>query len=435
MKKLSLFSFVLIALHYSAVGQSVLIRPNSASPLSVKSSVTNYGNISTTSSNANLVFRINEPANGTGASGSITGAIESSGTEVSYNGYSGIVGLYGSTNLRLGTNGNRDRIIMLSNGNVGVNWLTPIAKFQVYKTGSAATGWGGYSRPLKAGVMVDGTHETLNDSYDAIGVAGHGNWANLGNWENATDRNNIGVLGTAGNTGSKNIGVYGYINQTDAQGATFYGLRGETQISSSNSAGSVGVSAYSTSNTNGGSFGLDAGAFNSGNGTVYGIYSQASGSGTGPKYGIYATASGSGTKYAGYFGGNVYVSGNVTANAGFINSDQRLKHKFTSLENSLTGLRQLNGYHYYWKDQERDQSLQTGLIAQEVEKLFPELIQKDEKGFLSVNYVGLIPHLIEAIKDLKTENESLQSDISEIKSLVAKLVKSESVSVPTEGKK
>lgn len=70
-----------------------------------------------------------------------------------------------------------------------------------------------------------------------------------------------------------------------------------------------------------------------------------------------------------------------------------------------------------------------------MEKLFPELIQKDEKGFLSVNYVGLTPHLIEAIKDLKTENASLQTDINEIKGIVAKLVRNESVSVQAEGQK
>ena len=51
-------------------------------------------------------------------------------------------------------------------------------------------------------------------------------------------------------------------------------------------------------------------------------------------------------------------------------------------------------------------SLQTGFIAQEVQKIFPELVETDQEGFLSVNYTGLIPHLLEAIKDLKHQVEA-----------------------------
>jgi hypothetical protein len=68
----------------------------------------------------------------------------------------------------------------------------------------------------------------------------------------------------------------------------------------------------------------------------------------------------------------------------------------------------LNAYHYHWKAADRDQSLQTGLIAQEVQKQFPELVMADDEGYLSVNYIGLIPHLIEAHKELKAENELLK---------------------------
>jgi len=86
-------------------------------------------------------------------------------------------------------------------------------------------------------------------------------------------------------------------------------------------------------------------------------------------------------------------------------SDRRLKKDLSKLANSFAKLNSLQGYHYHWKDTTKSQSLQTGLIAQEVEALFPELVKTDEKGMKSVNYVGLIPHLIEAIKELKKENQ------------------------------
>jgi hypothetical protein len=102
--------------------------------------------------------------------------------------------------------------------------------------------------------------------------------------------------------------------------------------------------------------------------------------------------------------GNATLLGTLTQS-----SDKRLKKDFTSLTHSLSNIYQLQGYHYKWIEASRSQDLQTGLIAQEVQKIFPELVQTDEKGFLSVNYIGLIPHLIEAVKELRHENKDLKN--------------------------
>lgn len=91
-------------------------------------------------------------------------------------------------------------------------------------------------------------------------------------------------------------------------------------------------------------------------------------------------------------------------------SDRRLKRDFSPLSASLQKLTGLRGYHYYWKEKERDQSLQTGLIAQDVETLFPELVKTDDKGFKSLNYTGLIPHLIESVKQLANQNTKLEAE-------------------------
>ncbi len=101
--------------------------------------------------------------------------------------------------------------------------------------------------------------------------------------------------------------------------------------------------------------------------------------------------------------GNATLTGTLTQS-----SDKRLKKDISPLTNSLSNIYKLNGYHYKWIKESRSKDLQTGLIAQEVQKIFPELTQTDEKGFLSVNYIGLVPHLIEAVKDLRDENNSLK---------------------------
>jgi hypothetical protein len=104
----------------------------------------------------------------------------------------------------------------------------------------------------------------------------------------------------------------------------------------------------------------------------------------------------------------------------YANSDRRLKRNFSPLSNSLSKLSQLIGQHYFWKDSTKSQELQTGLIAQEVEQYFPELVATDEKGFKAVNYVGLIPHLIESVKALKSKTDeitALQKTLVELKGL------------------
>ncbi|WP_138480279.1 tail fiber domain-containing protein [Dyadobacter bucti] len=125
------------------------------------------------------------------------------------------------------------------------------------------------------------------------------------------------------------------------------------------------------------------------------------------------------------------VNGNLKVTGIITESDRRLKTDIVPVTNSLDHIYQLKGYNYYWKDKTKDQSLQTGLIAQEVEALFPELVKTDEKGMKSVNYVGLIPHLIEAIKELKKEN---QERLGELEAKVNSLLKTAAQPETTQSK-
>ncbi len=93
-------------------------------------------------------------------------------------------------------------------------------------------------------------------------------------------------------------------------------------------------------------------------------------------------------------------------------SDVRLKTDINRLSAPLSTLTLLKSYTYQWKDKARDQALQYGLIAQEVQKIYPNLVKEDDKGMLSVNYIGLIPILIESIKELKAENDQLKKEFN-----------------------
>jgi hypothetical protein len=97
-----------------------------------------------------------------------------------------------------------------------------------------------------------------------------------------------------------------------------------------------------------------------------------------------------------------YINGNGNATlAGTLtqNSDGRLKKNILPVKNALQKIIQINGYTYNWIDKNIDEALQLGVLAQELQKVLPALVKEDTKGILSVNYSGIIPVLIEAVKE------------------------------------
>ena len=107
--------------------------------------------------------------------------------------------------------------------------------------------------------------------------------------------------------------------------------------------------------------------------------------------------------------GNAYMAGTLSQS-----SDARLKTNIFPITSALSSLLQLNAYHYQWKNQSLDQSTQVGIIAQEVQKVFPELVKENAKGELSVNYSGLIPLVITAMKEQQSEIKNLQNKITQL---------------------
>ena len=106
------------------------------------------------------------------------------------------------------------------------------------------------------------------------------------------------------------------------------------------------------------------------------------------------------------YDGTATLSGDLT-----VNSDMRLKSNIASLGSTLSKLLLIDGKSYTMKSNEAIEKI--GLLAQEVQKAFPELVKQagDAEGTLSVNYQGMIPVLINAIKEQ-------QKQIDELKALI-----------------
>jgi hypothetical protein len=107
----------------------------------------------------------------------------------------------------------------------------------------------------------------------------------------------------------------------------------------------------------------------------------------------------------------LHVIGNVRANDFIVTSDQRLKRHIRPLLGSLAKVRRLRGVEFKWQSGRGRQAdsggHRLGVVAQEVERIAPELVHSTGDGYRGVNVTGLVATLIEAVKEIADENDRL----------------------------
>lgn len=121
------------------------------------------------------------------------------------------------------------------------------------------------------------------------------------------------------------------------------------------------------------------------------------------------------TEFQVFDNGNAALAGTLSQN-----SDERLKKDITPLNASttLSDILDLSPVSYQWRDTSRGTSTQLGLIAQDVQQIFPNLVATTSptaltpNGTLSVNYIGFIPPLIEAVKTVYNQLASLEQMVA-----------------------
>lgn len=113
--------------------------------------------------------------------------------------------------------------------------------------------------------------------------------------------------------------------------------------------------------------------------------------------------------------GNIVATGDITTNGSL--SDVSLKENVVRINNAIEKVSQINGYTFNYK--ERPDETLAGVIAQEVEKVLPEVVYQFEheledktESVKAVRYAHIVPLLIEAIKDLKGKVEELEGRIN-----------------------
>jgi len=193
----------------------------------------------------------------------------------------------------------------------------------------------------------------------------------------------IGDNTTAAGTAATALGSYtyasGFRSTTMGDGTSAYDYA-SVSIGRYNS-----VNSSVTTGGSGSSFDTDNAAFVIGNGTLWNNKSDA---------------------FVVYFNGNATLAGDLT-----INSDARLKDNIQPLGSTLDKLHQIEGKTYtFLKDEEHTPKI--GVLAQEVQAVFPELVTEGADGILSVNYQGLVPVLINAINEQELKMSEQEAKIA-----------------------
>lgn len=106
--------------------------------------------------------------------------------------------------------------------------------------------------------------------------------------------------------------------------------------------------------------------------------------------------------------GDADVGGDVYARSFYYTSDVNLKQDFKAIDRPLDRLLQVHGVTFNWRE---DGEADVGLMAQEVQQYFPQLVNQAPDGHLTVKYGNLIAPVIEAIRELRAKNVSLELEM------------------------
>jgi hypothetical protein len=316
-----------------------------------------------------------------------------------------------------GLSGATLRFLVTNDGRVGIGTSSPTAKLH-----AIGSGIGGLRGVSDSSVGVTGVSLSATGvsgiSTSGVGVFGH---SSSGFGISGSSDSNTGVSGSSpsgvgviGSSGS-GIGVRGL--STSSSGVVGISTTGVGMSGTSDS--NIGVSGGS--NTSYGVQGASQSSFGVTGFSTSGIGVQGSSQSS---IGVLARSQ-SGDLFKALAGdterfriendGDVFVNGVLVHS-----SDARLKTNIEPLTNALEKLQQMRGVSYERLDAAAA-SRQIGVIAQEVETVFPELVAPTADGYKAVAYERLTAVLIEAVKELKAENDRLRAEVHSLTQMVKEL--------------
>ena len=339
--------------------------------------------------------------------------IENTGTYHMYTGLSSNVGIVGSNNatpLSLQTNG-VSRVYLDTSGNVGIGTTSPSALLHV-------------SQPSANTVLRLGN----NSNYDQFIYFNGGNDWSLGmdySNSNAFVLSNYSALGTNDRFVVTTVGNVGIGVTAPAAKLQISGSSNVLNVRGSGSATTSSI--FSVDGNNGRLFEVSDDLSNSlfsvntiaGLPVIEAFADYTVTMGTYGAYTLQVTGSrvGVGTSSPGY---PLHVSGSVSGISIYATndiaafSDQSVKTDLQVIDSAVDRIKQINGYTYVRVD-DLSNTRRAGVIAQEVQKVLPEVVSENQDGTLNVAYQNMIALLIEGMKEQQSQIDKLREDLEDLR--------------------
>jgi len=317
-------------------------------------------------------------------------------------------------------NGNN---IYFNKGNIGIGESNPYAKLTIADTLNN-------TKLRSFSLEVDGGG-TAGNSYKGIDSRIYG-----------TNGDNRAIQGVSfGVSAEENTGIIGFADSANINRAVVGASTASNTTVSGYNYGLTGIARGSEfSNIAVGGYAENG---NTSTGANFGVSCRASSVTSGDNFGIYSEASNGGTNYAGYFNGDVTVTGTFSNP-----SDRKLKRDIAPLENALLAINKITPVTYHYRNDNKTTglnlptNLQYGFVAQELENTLPELVTKQvvpmsstgsmtenkvvdkpktNFEFKGINYIGLVPILVQGIKEQQTKITELENKLKLLEDRIMKL--------------
>jgi hypothetical protein len=111
--------------------------------------------------------------------------------------------------------------------------------------------------------------------------------------------------------------------------------------------------------------------------------------------------------------GTLRMNGDIIA---YYSSDERLKDNLIPISSASYKITQIGGYEFDWNKESKDYAgHDVGIIAQEIEKVLPEVVITRQDGYKAVKYEKIIPLLVQGLKEQQEEINQLKKDLDEFR--------------------
>jgi hypothetical protein len=250
----------------------------------------------------------------------------------------------------------------------------------------------------------------------AITTAGNNNgFGVLAMGQLQTGTNNVAIGNSAmnvANGGSQNvvIGVLASITQTTAGNNTIIGYNTGGGITTGSNNTIIGANVNGLSSTLANSVIIADG---SGNRRIFADSTGNVGIGTVTPGTFRLNITDASTTNVAQFNGSGATQCTVVTGTGWsCTSDEKLKTNILNITNGIDVINQLQGVTYNWKT-DPSGSRQDGFIAQDIQKVLPELVTTDSNGNLSLNKDGIMPYIVEAVKQQNGNIDGVNQQLKE----------------------